>query len=136
MGKLLAIDWGTRKIGLAISDTEQQFAFPYQVLDNEGFDLIVQKLSEICRQEAVKEIIVGLPTSLSGAEKVMAWQVRDFVKQITKKISLPVSLVDERMTTAMARRQLKDKPSVDQKDDIQMESARIILEDVLKQRRL
>lgn len=137
MGKLLAVDWGTSKIGLAISDQDQQFAFHYQVLENKSPSQVVQELSDICTQEEVCEIIVGLPISLTGDEKAMAGKAREFINHLTEKIDLPLSLEDERMTSSLARRQLKDNPrAVNQKDDVQMESARIILEDALKRRKL
>lgn len=137
MGKLLAVDWGTSKIGLAISDQDQQFAFHYQVLENKSQNQVVQKLSDICVQEKIEEIIVGLPISLMGGEKAMAQEARGFINHLTEKIALPISLEDERMTSSLARRQLKDNPqAVNQKDAVHMESARIILEDALKRRKL
>lgn len=136
MGKILAIDYGERKIGLAISDDEQGFAFTHQVLDNKNLNYVTQQLQSICQEENIEEIIIGLPLSLSGEEKSMAKSVRNFVYQLTGTLTLPVSLEDERMTSSLSEELLKTVARSGKKDQIQMESARILLDDVLKRRRL
>ena len=136
MGKILAIDYGEKKIGLAISDAEQQFAFHHQVVENKNRKYVLQKIVAICDQEEVEEVVVGLPISLAGQEKIMASIAREFVIELTEVLALPISLEDERMTSALSQKQLAGSPQANKKNQIQMESARILLEDVLKRRRL
>jgi putative Holliday junction resolvase len=111
MSKILAIDFGTKNIGLAISDESQKFAFPYQTLTVNKKQLSVNKVNKIisdieniCQLEKVERIIVGLPINLAGERTKMTERVFDFVRKLEEETGLPVEMVDERLTTVQAEK--------------------------------
>lgn len=107
--KILAIDYGTRNIGLALSDDEQKFAFPYntltvsrQQLTVNTLDKIIKDIKNICQLEKVKQIVVGLPLNLSGDKTKTTDVVFKFVKKLEENLDVPVEVKDERLTTIQA----------------------------------
>lgn len=99
MGRLLGLDYGTRRVGVAISDSSRIIATPYTVLPAEG---AVEGIVGILTEEDVDGIIVGLPVSLSGDEGASAVAARSFAAEVATRTGLPVELVDERFTTKVA----------------------------------
>jgi len=100
-GRVLGLDYGTRRIGLAMSDGLRIAASPFGVLDARAKDLIEQIL-EIVQEFEVVEIAVGLPTSLSGEEGPSARAARQLATRVQEGCGLPTHLVDERFTSKMA----------------------------------
>ncbi|MBU4360430.1 Holliday junction resolvase RuvX [Candidatus Parcubacteria bacterium] len=120
MSKILAIDYGTKNIGLALSDDEQKLGFAYKTINN---NKIILKLKNICEAEDVEKIIIGLPINLSGAKTKSTEMVFNFVKKLKKELNLPIEMVDERLSTAQALRlENKNKKNIDEL------SAQIILQ--------
>ena len=103
MPRILAIDYGTTRIGVAISDPTGIIASPLCVVDvSEGREL--DELAEIISREAVEKVVVGLPRRLAGDEGPAAQRVREFVAELSERIAVPVVTWDERLTTAQAER--------------------------------
>lgn len=107
-GRVLGLDVGARRIGLAVSD---QLGITAQGLEtlhrkNKKYDLAF--LNRIIRQYDVKEIVVGLPLRMSGAEGSQAEKVHAFAEDLRKHFKLPVHLWDERLTSAEANRLLRE----------------------------
>ncbi len=106
--RILAIDFGTRRIGLAVSDplgiTAQ--GMPTLLRKNKRTDLAV--LREVLARNQVQEIVVGLPLRLSGAESASTEKAREFAELLRKEFSLPVHLWDERFTSVEANRVLRE----------------------------
>ena len=103
MSRVLALDYGTKRIGVALSDTRRVLASPYAVL---AADEVTDRLSRIVEEEDVEEIIVGLPVSLGGDEGASAAAARRFANEVGSATGLPVSFVDERFTTKVAENRL------------------------------
>ena len=96
--RVLGIDYGTKRIGLAVADTEAaSLAVPRGDLPRNG---ALAVLAAFCRQERIGHIIIGLPMTLRGEEGDMAQTVRSFGKALTEAAGVPVDFVDERLTTA------------------------------------
>jgi putative Holliday junction resolvase len=108
MSIILAIDYGQKNIGLAITDEYAKMALPYDTIQNNGADLVIKKLQEIIKEESVGEILVGVPTSLHG-EHTDSIELKGFLKNLKNKIGLPVILIDERMSSKMADHFKTDK---------------------------
>ncbi len=106
---ILGIDYGEKRIGLALADFEIKIATPYKVLENKGVKFIVDELKKICAIEDVGEIVVGLPISLSGALGAEAKKVLKFVGFLKRKIKMPVKIEDERLTSKMISGLAKDQ---------------------------
>lgn len=101
-GKILAIDYGEKRIGLAISDKQQTVAFPRETIINEGEEELTKIIQEYCEKEKVAEIALGLPLNEDHTEIRMTGVVEAFAKKLENMIEIPVHLVDEKFTTAEA----------------------------------
>jgi putative holliday junction resolvase len=105
--RVLGLDVGSRRIGIAVSDLLGVTAQGLQTLHrrNKRFDF--QYLEQVIRAYDVREIVVGLPLRMSGAEGAQAEKIHAFVNDLEKKFRLPVHLWDERLTSAEANRILR-----------------------------
>lgn len=126
MIRLLGIDYGEKRIGLALADKETGLAVPLEIVENKGSDFVFKKLNDICRNEDVKKIIVGMPVSLSGKEGKKAEEVRHFVNWLKDNVLADVETEDERLSSKMVDSLAKDKKKP--KDAV---SAMIILQSYL-----
>jgi len=109
MPKILAIDYGARHIGLALSDDEKGFAFPYntinvkcQMSNVKCIEKIVEDINKICKLEDVERIVVGMPINLSGERTKTTEMVFNFVKELEKELDVPIDVEDERLTSVQA----------------------------------
>ncbi|MFH1890524.1 MAG: type I methionyl aminopeptidase [Candidatus Kuenenbacteria bacterium] len=101
-GRILGIDYGERNIGLAISDLGQKQAFVYDTLTvNSSF---WNKLKEICDDEKIDKIVVGLPLNMSGKYTKKTEEVIVFIETLEEKFRMPVETVDERLSTVEAKK--------------------------------
>jgi len=107
--KALGIDYGGRRIGLAISDGLRMTAQPYDTLDRRKLDkaAVVAQIVRIIEEQEIGEIVVGLPLLLSGQEGDAATKIRYFVADLEAAVSIPIILEDERMSSAMAAQYMK-----------------------------
>lgn len=103
LGRVLALDYGTRRVGVAISDALRLTAQPLAVIDRSKEELIAA-VRRIVADNDVEVIVVGLPTGLSGAEGQAARAARQMAADVAEATGLPVELVDERFTTHIAER--------------------------------
>lgn len=122
----MGIDYGGKKIGLAVANEETKIATPYKVLENKGFNFVVSEIKKICEAEDVGEIIVGLPISLSGEIGPQAKKVMEFVEFLKEKLPLSIKTEDERLTSAMV-----DKLAKEQKVERDAVAAMLILQNYL-----
>jgi len=106
--RILAIDYGEKRIGLALSDPMQMFAKPYETIPNNGFDGIVSTLSGIIADKQVGIIIVGIPLSLEGYDTAKTKETREFHERLKELMPVQVIGVDERYTTSDANELLKE----------------------------
>jgi len=133
--RLMGIDYGEKRIGIALSDPLQVISTPYQVLANQpGF---FTKLQEIISQEKVGKIILGLPLNLAGEDSRKTKEVRAFKERLQQKIDCPIEFYDERYSTAEARDVLKEMGYLPQqrKKIIDKMAASIILKNYLEDRK-
>ena len=105
MGQILGIDYGERRIGLAISDQTKSIAFPFRVVKNENLDFILDFLKKLCIKKDIESLVIGLPLSLSGKDTPQTKKVRQFSRNI-KILGLPVFLQDERFSSLSAKKSL------------------------------
>jgi putative Holliday junction resolvase len=128
----MALDPGTRRIGIAVSNSDQTMAFPRDCILREGEWLM--KLVNLVREEGVHEILVGRPIALSGRETTSTAMAETFLEEI--RIMMPdieFLVVDERLTTTSAARQMASagKSQKAQRKDIDSASAVVLLQGVL-----
>jgi putative Holliday junction resolvase len=104
----VAVDVGDARIGVAVCDPDGMLAVPLETVRRGPGDL--ERLAEIVAEHEALEVVVGLPTSLSGREGPAAVKVRETAHEIGHRVApVPVRLVDERMTTVTAERVLRDR---------------------------
>ena len=108
-GKILAVDYGRARIGLAIAESLQGIAQPFDVLTRINRNEDMRRLRELVRGNTVKLILVGLPLRLDGARGEMAEEAERFAQRIRKQIGIPVEMVDERLTSWEAERILEEQ---------------------------
>lgn len=99
---MLAIDPGTRRVGVALSDAGGKVALPLEVIPADAG--LIGRLAGIAADNGVAEIVVGLPRKLDGTDGPQAQSARRLAIEIERKLALPVRLVDERLTSAAAER--------------------------------
>ena len=106
MSRLLGIDYGTVRIGLALSDPTRTLPSPLPFLENNSPQQVTQALSALIQTHQISALIIGLPRNMDGTYGPSAQKVRDFISQIQQDIPLPITPIDERLTTAQASKQL------------------------------
>jgi putative Holliday junction resolvase len=120
--RVLGIDHGTKRIGIAISDELGVIAQPLEFILAEPFAEFLERLKEIIREKEVKQLVVGMPRNMDGSYGPAASKVKEFVVVLKEYITMPITLWDERLTSAQANRFLveanvrreKRKEKVDQ----------------------
>ena len=101
--RILAIDYGRKRIGLALSDEMGLTAQPLVTLVRANRQADLRRLREICRKYAVRYIIVGYPLHMTGEAGEMASEASKFAERLEKHLGIPAELVDERLTTWEAK---------------------------------
>lgn len=101
MTRILGLDPGERRIGVALSDPTGTIASPHSVIDRREVDPAVV-VRNLCEEHGVDLIVVGLPTGLSGHEGPAAEAARAFGTEVSEAVGLPVEYQDERFTTVTA----------------------------------
>ena len=107
-GRILGLDVGARRIGIAVSDPLGITAQGLDTLQRRNKKLDFDYLRRVIREYAVQEIVVGLPLRMSGAEGIQAEKMQGFAEDLRKRFKLPVHLWDERLTSAEANRLLRE----------------------------
>lgn len=108
--RVLGLDVGEKRIGMAISDPNKTFAIPLRALERASLENVISEIKRVAASEDVGEIIVGLPVSLDGVERGQAQRVRKFAERL-EDAGLRVRLWDERLSTAQAQQLLRrDRP--------------------------
>ena len=107
----MALDYGTRRIGLAISDADGSFAFPAGALVSKGRARDLEELRRLAADRGVQRIVVGLPIHMSGRKGETAQAAEKFANEVAKATGLPVEMLDERWTTREAERSLAESKS-------------------------
>ncbi|MEP6664526.1 MAG: Holliday junction resolvase RuvX [Verrucomicrobiota bacterium] len=104
--RILALDHGTKRVGVALSDEMQMIAQPLEFILAEPFAAFLLRLKEIIREKEVEQILVGLPRNMDGSYGPAAAKVQEFVAVLKETITIPIKLWDERLTSTQANRYL------------------------------
>jgi putative pre-16S rRNA nuclease len=137
-GRLLCVDWGERRIGLALSDEAQILAQPLTTLTRRaGKRVPVQAIADLAAQHQVVGVVVGLPLDAQGDSGPAAAAARDLAAKLASRTNLPVDLWDERMSTARAHGAVREQAgsTKGRKGDVDTLAAQIILQHYLDTRR-
>ena len=100
--RLLGLDLGTKRIGIAICDDNLSIATPFKTIDKENLNKFIDELKLIIKENNIKGIIVGNPVNMDGSLGPSSQSIRDVCKNILKNINIPICLWDERLSTVGA----------------------------------
>lgn len=107
-GRILAIDYGARRMGLAVSDPLGITAQGLETLERKNKRTDFARLASVLREYEVREIVLGLPLRMSGETGTQSLKVAEFAESLRQRFQLPVHLWDERLTSAEANRLLRE----------------------------
>lgn len=130
----MAVDYGERRIGIALSDEKHIFAFPFLTIDTKKQPDYMQAMADIVKEEEIGKILIGLPTNPSGGETAKAKEVRRFASQLSRHVSVPIIFWDEAYTTQKAQSvlHLQGQSLKKHKEKLDMIAAAKVLEDFLQ----
>jgi putative holliday junction resolvase len=133
-GRVLAIDMGSKRVGLAVSDELRLTVRPLRALPRTPWKRLLGSLAELCEQFDVQSIVLGLPLRLDGTEGDAAREVRRIAHNLQLTLKLPLFFQDERHTSLDAESSLRGRgfQTVEISDRIDSEAASIILSDFLE----
>ena len=109
--RYLGIDYGTKKIGVTISDEEGSFAFPHGVIPSDTAAL--DAIAKICSEKGVGAVVLGRSRNYAGQENPVMANVKNFEKALRERTSLPIEYEDEVLTTAQAARDVGKNENTD-----------------------
>jgi putative Holliday junction resolvase len=134
--RILALDHGTKRIGVAVSDPMKVIAQPLEYILAEPFADFLARLKEILRDQEVEMILIGMPRNMDGSYGPAALKVQEFVAALKGAVTVPIQTWDERLTSAQANRFLiqsnvrRDK----RKEKVDKTAAAILLQSYLDSR--
>ena len=105
MGRILGVDYGDSRIGLAISDLNKIIASPFKTIKNEGIEQLIDQLKAIIIDNDIEVIVLGLPVSMRGTDTKQTDKVRSFSKFL-KCFKIPIHMQDERLSSLSAKKSL------------------------------
>ncbi len=108
MHRMLGLDLGAKRIGVAISDPSAVVAQALSPIKRDQGDGWAQEIERLVIQYQVKEVVAGLPRNMNGSEGPAAAEVRQMVARLSERLSVPVTLWDERLTTVAAQRLFRE----------------------------
>lgn len=131
--RILAIDHGTKRMGIAISDELKMIAQPLEYIPAEPFKAFLDRLKELVRDKQVELIIVGLPRNMDGSYGPAALKVKEFVAVLKETIGIPIRTLDERLTSVQANKFLTSAKvrGKQRKETVDRTAAAILLQSYL-----
>ena len=136
MSRILALDHGTKRIGVAVSDELKMIAQPLEFIPTAPHAAFLARLKQILAEKEVELVFVGMPRNLDGTFGPAAQKVREFIAGLTPEISVPIRTLDERLTSAQANRVLLagNVRRADRKQKVDAMAAAILLQSHLDAR--
>lgn len=131
--RYLALDHGTKRIGVAVSDELKMIAQPLEFIPTEPYDSFLARLKQIIAEKEVELVFIGMPRNMDGTFGPAAEKVKEFIAGLTPAISVPIKTLDERLTSAQANRVLLqgNVRRADRKQKVDAMAAAILLQSYL-----
>ncbi len=133
LNRILAIDYGDKKVGLALSDPMKIIAKPYKTIINNSKESLLSDIIQIIQLKDVNEIVVGLPKTLKNTYSEQTYKVKDFIDYLTSSLDINIVIVDERLSSIEAKRSLINQgiKTGHNKKDVDMTAAALFLQNYL-----
>ncbi|MSR43294.1 MAG: Holliday junction resolvase RuvX [Pedosphaera sp.] len=131
--RILALDHGTVRIGVAVSDELKMIAQPLEFIPAQPFSDFLVRLKQLLKEKEVELVLIGMPRNMDGSYGPAAEKVREFVVVLKETIGVPMRLWDERLTTVQAHRLLGEAgmKAKDRKGKVDRSAAAILLQSYL-----
>ncbi len=131
--RILALDHGTVRIGVAVSDELKMVAHPLEFIPAEPFADFLVRLRQLLKEKEVELLLIGMPRNMDGSYGPAAEKVREFIMVLKETIGVPMRLWDERLTTVQAHRLLGEAgmKAKDRKGKVDRSAAAILLQSYL-----
>lgn len=131
--RYLALDHGTKRIGVAVSDELKMIAQPLEYILTEPFETFLVRLKQIMAEKEVELVFIGMPRNMDGTYGPAAQKVQEFIAQLKPEVSVPIKTLDERLTSAQANRVLLqgNVRRADRKQKVDAMAAAILLQSYL-----
>ena len=131
--RILAIDHGTKRMGIAVSDPLKMIAQPLEFIPSEPYDRFLERLKTILAEKEVELIVIGVPRNMDGTYGPAAQKVQEFIATLKETITVPIKSWDERLTTVQANRFLieADVRRAKRKEKVDQTAAAILLQSYL-----
>ena len=97
--RLIGLDLGSKRIGVAICDENQKIATPLKTINKSKFEDLINELEDIIKENNIKGIIIGNPINMDGTSGKSSQSAKDFAKNLSKNITIPITLWDERLSS-------------------------------------
>ena len=131
VGRIIGVDWGARRIGVAVSDETRTFVFVRPTINIGRDDDVAAIIARVATDERAVGVVVGLPLYPDGAESDTTQMVREFINALSQKTDLPIVTVEENLTSVSAQESMGRVRVCDIKERLDSESARVILENAI-----
>ena len=132
VGRVLGIDWGARRTGVAVSDASREFVFMRPaILSGRGEKSIARHIADVATRENVVGIVFGLPLHADGTPSDTTDAVRACAAELCTYVDLPVAFIDESLTSVAAQDEMGKVRISDIKRDLDSNAARVILENAI-----
>lgn len=131
MPRILALDFGEKRIGLATTDVSGSIATPRRAVSRTSDEAAIGAIARFCREEEIEMLLVGVPRSPEGEESAIAPRIRSFAVKLSRSTGLPARFHEETLTSNEAARRLS---GVRSRAGLDAEAAAVLLEDFLAHR--
>ena len=133
MGRFLAIDYGSKRVGLAISDPTKKIAKAYKTITNDSLDTLLYCIKNEIKKNSIEKIILGLPIGMNGKNTSQTELVLKFNDILKNFLSIPVVLEDERLTSLHAKKSLvfQGFKTTSNKENIDSTAAALLLQNYI-----
>ena len=131
VGRIIGIDWGARRCGIAVSDEKRGFVFVRPQILVKNQDELIQNILDVVVRDKAVGIVLGLPLHADGSDSETTKMVRDFANALSGKTVLPIIFIEENLTSAAASEEIGHKSISKIKQELDSVSAKIILENAI-----
>tara|TARA_B100000029_G_C17424249_1_gene905471 strand:- start:426 stop:836 length:411 start_codon:yes stop_codon:yes gene_type:complete len=133
LGRILALDVGSRRIGVSMSDPMQIIASPFSVIDCKISKDVFSEIIDIIDDYSIDSLVIGMPITMKGKDSIQTKEVKQFIDKISKLINIEVYTVDERLSSVSAEKELikSGVKTGHNKGEIDKTAATLILQEFL-----
>jgi len=131
MSRILGIDYGEKRVGVAVSDELHLFARPLKTLEVKDIPSLIEEVRSLVKEHEVIEIVIGLPKNMDGTLGFSAERVQQFVQLLGRALAIPIRMCDERLTSIQAQKILLPLSRKQRRERIDTTAAQLILQNYL-----